>query len=106
MKNVISLMVRRPLQFAVGSLLAVGLLVSAVIAMTPTSAIGSTKAPANANAVQAPSHAVKVPSKPGSGYGYSYKGRAKGHREHCPSPRGQQQSHGRAVCHIAPRHGR
>src|SRR5215468_7361279 len=98
MKNVIALMVRRPLQFAVGSLLAVGLLVSAVISMTPTSATGSTKAPADA--VKAPSHAVNAPSK--AGYGYGYNGRAKGHREHCPSPRGQQQSNGRAVCHIAP----
>jgi hypothetical protein len=88
MKHVIGQVFRHPMQFAVGSLLAIGLLVSAVMSMATSTPVSATNASA------------KV------GYSYGYKGKAKGHREHCPSKRGQEQSKGHAVCHIAPRHGR
>jgi hypothetical protein len=84
MRSAIARAARQPLHLAVGSLLSVGLLVSAVMASTPTSPIKSTK----------------------PGYSYANPGQAKGHREHCPSERGRQQSKGHAVCHMAPRRGR
>ncbi len=80
---------RQPLQFAVGALLAVGLVVSALVASAGATGGGS-----------------RISTDFGYGYGYAGHGLAKGHREHCPSETGRIHSKGHAVCFIAPRHGR
>src|SRR4029453_11307129 len=85
-----SRLAENPLQLAVGSLLMVGLVVSGVLAATGTS--GNT------------TPASEVTGQ-GVGYGYSYEahGKKTGHRLHCPSEQGQEQSKGHAQCHQAPR---
>jgi hypothetical protein len=100
MRGVISAVLRHPLQFAAGSLLAAGLVVSAAMSMTTRTSIGSTTASTSA--------ATTASTDAGYGYGYGHEGPglAKGHRLHCPSEQGQLRSKGHAVCHLAPRHGR
>jgi hypothetical protein len=105
MKKVIGRLVQHPMQFAAASLLATGLLVSAVMSTTTRTSVGSTNTPTNAGyGYDGPAPAKNTTMKPG--YGHEGSGQAKGHRMHCPSQRGQQRSGGHAVCHLAPRHGR